>query len=187
MIEELRETKIPGCFEIKPKIFKDHRGAFVKTYHENVFHEHNLNRSYKEEFYSISNRGVFRGLHFQMPPKAVAKLVYCVVGNVSDIVLDLRRGSPTYGQIDIIELSEKKGNLLYIPEGLAHGFFVNSDKAIMLYKVSEIYYPELDTGILYSSVDLPFDGDAIVISNRDLSFPKIDDFHTPFVYDARKP
>ncbi len=143
----LKNSKIPGCFEITPQIFKDERGMFVKTFHKDVFKEHGLETGFVEEYYSFSCKGVLRGLHFQLPPKDHVKLVYCVSGEVLDAVVDLRVGSPTYGQFELFEVSAEKANMIYIPKGLAHGFYVESENAIMMYKVTTVYSPDHDTGL----------------------------------------
>ena len=119
---EIVPTEIPGCYEVQPKVFKDKRGAFVKTFHAGDFHSYGLCADWTEQYYSRSKRGVLRGLHFQLPPHDHAKLVYCVAGSVLDVAFDLRIGSPTYGKAVMLELSAKKGNMIYLPKGLAHGF-----------------------------------------------------------------
>ncbi len=179
---ELRETKIAGCYELTPKIFTDIRGKFVKTFHTEIFQDYGLETQFAEEYYSCSTRNVLRGLHFQTPPKAHTKLVYCVLGDVTDVVVDLRVGSPTYGKFETFELSAEKANLVYVPHGLAHGFYVTSETAIMMYKVSTVYAPDCDFGILWNSVDIPWMSEQPIISQRDREFIKFADFDSPFVY-----
>lgn len=125
---DFRQTTIPGCYEIIPRILRDERGVFVKVFHEGVFEEHGLTTDWREEYYSISHRGVLRGLHFQLPPHDHDKLVYCTAGAVLDAVVDLRKGSQTYGSHVLQELSAEMGNMLYIPRSLAHDFYVTSNK-----------------------------------------------------------
>lgn len=177
-----QQTIIPGCLEIVPLCFQDERGRFVKTYHEQTFELHGCCIDWKEEFYSVSRRGVLRGLHFQLPPHQHDKLVYCTAGTVLDAVVDLRKGSPTYGDHIMIELSAEKGNMLYIPRGLAHGFYVTSESATMVYKVSSAYAPDHDSGILWSSAAIPWPDAKPQISQRDAGFSALENFLSPFVF-----
>lgn len=182
MIHHINSTPIPGCFEIFPKVFKDARGLFVKTFHKEIFLEHGLETEWAEEYYSISFKGVLRGLHFQLPPHDHNKLVYCPVGKVMDVVVDLRQGSPAFGQHAAFFLDAEQCNMIYIPKGLAHGFYTLTDTSIMMYKVSRVYAPEHDTGILWSSVGIAWPDHAPVMSERDKKFPAFCDFVTPFLY-----
>jgi len=179
---DIKQTKILGCFEILPKIFRDERGFFVKTFHQDVFKKNGLETNFSEEYYSFSYKRVLRGLHFQLPPMDHAKLVYCILGKVFDAVVDLRIGSPTYGKFETFELSSDKANMIYIPKGLAHGFYVLSENAIMMYKVTTIYSPEHDTGILWNSVGIPWPDEKPIISQRDSQFISFADFKSPFVF-----
>lgn len=179
---KINETSIPGCFELIPNVFKDERGIFIKTFHEDVFAENGLNIHYAEEYYSFSYRGVLRGLHFQTPPFDHFKLVYCSQGEVMDAVVDLRIGSPTYGKYQTFMVSAEKGNMIYIPPGLAHGFLVVSHSAIMMYKVSTVYVKESDTGILWNSIGIPWPEEKPIISVRDSNFLPFSDFKSPFFF-----
>lgn len=182
----IRKTKIPGCFEILTKIIKDERGFFIKTFHQDVFVDNGLETHFAEEYYSYSHKGVLRGLHFQLPPFDHVKLVYCISGKVLDVVVDLRIGSPTYGDFEIFELSQERANMIYIPKGLAHGFYVLSDSSIMMYKVSTIYSPEHDTGILWNSIDIPWPDENPIISERDSKFVSFAEFKSPFIFEDVK-
>ncbi len=176
----LKEIKIPGCYEIAPKVIEDDRGIFIKTYHQEAFRTINLCTDWQEEYYSVSRHGVLRGLHFQTPPQDHNKLVYCSEGNIVDAVLDLRQGSPTFGRHFLVELCAEKRNMLYIPKGLAHGFYVTSDRATMHYKVSSLYAPKHDMGIRWDSAGISWPDRNPSISPRDLSFPLLKDFKSPF-------
>ena len=178
----IEKTSIPGCFELFPSVLKDERGHFVKTFHHDVFAGHGLATNYAEEYYTYSHRGVLRGLHFQVPPREHVKLVTCVVGTVVDAVVDLRVGSPMYGRHLTFELSAEKANMLYLPAGLAHGFYVQSANALLLYKVTSVYAPEQDAGLLWNSAGIPWPSDSPIISKRDGTFPRLVDFQSPFVY-----
>ncbi len=181
---ELVPTSIPGCTEIRPRIHRDARGRFVKVFHRQAFAAVGLNTEYPEEFYSVSHRGVIRGLHFQSPPMDHIKLVYCVAGEIQDVVLDLRRGSPTYGRHVPIKLSAQIGNMVYIPQGLAHGFCTLSETATMVYKVSNGYSPTHDCGVLWNSAGIPWAAIEPVLSERDRAHPSLETFQSPFSYEA---
>lgn len=179
----LKKSKIAGCFELQPKVFEDARGRFVKVFHEQAFAAQGLQTDFAEEYYSVSYKNVIRGMHFQLPPMDHVKMVYCVEGKVMDAVIDLRIGSPTYGQYEVFELSAAKANCIYIPKGMAHGFCALSEQAIMVYKVSTIYSPAHDAGILWNSVGIPWQQPEAILSVRDESFPGLDQFVSPFIYE----
>lgn len=185
----IEPTAIPGCFQLVPDIRADERGSFVKTFREDLFREHGMATSFAEEYYSLSKRNVVRGLHFQLPPHDHAKLVYCVQGAVLDAALDLRRGSPTYGQHVTFELSAENGHMLYLPAGLAHGFCTLGEQAVMMYKVTSAYAPQHDSGIRWDSAGIAWPDDvqrAPLLSARDQGFATLAEFDSPFVYEAGK-
>ncbi len=184
----LVETQIPGCYEIFPLMRKDERGHFVKTFHQDTFIHYGLETQYAEEYYSYSQQNVLRGLHFQLPPQDHTKLVYCVSGEVMDAVVDLRIGSPTYGKFETFNVNAEKANIIYIPAGLAHGFYVISKSAILMYKVTTIYSPKYDSGIRWNSVGIPWPEKAPLLSKRDRDFDLFDNFKSPFLFrnDLRK-
>lgn len=177
---EKKETKLKGCFKLSPTIHNDIRGSFIKTFHEDIFQKYELPLVYKEEYYSISHKGVLRGLHFQVPPADQEKIVYCPFGEVIDVVVDLRKNSHTYGQYEIFRLTPENGNMLYIPKGMAHGFYVLSDLAVMMYKATSKYLAAYDSGILWNSVKIPWPDINPIMSNRDRSFLKFSEFTSPF-------
>ncbi|UOF88815.1 dTDP-4-dehydrorhamnose 3,5-epimerase [Fodinisporobacter ferrooxydans] len=181
---QLHKTRIPGCFTIQPLLFKDERGVFVKTFRSDVFAENHLETHFPEQYYSISRQGVLRGLHFQIPPREHTKLVYCVSGKVMDVIVDLRRGSPAFGNFEVFELSAEEGNMIYIPPGLAHGFYVTSERAILVYNVSSLYSPEHDCGIHWRSIDLPWPNQNPILSERDGAFPHVSNFSSPFSFEG---
>ncbi len=178
----LAESKIPGCYEVLCRRTEDKRGCFVKTFHEPAFQDGNLHTKFTEEYYSISRKYVIRGLHFQEPPYDHVKLVYCTSGTVMDVVVDLRKGSPTYGEHAVFELSRERCNMVYIPKGMAHGFCVLSDEATMLYKVSTVYAPDYDSGILWDSIGVEWPVDTPIVSDRDLGLQRFDEFSSPFLF-----
>jgi dTDP-4-dehydrorhamnose 3,5-epimerase len=179
---ELQHSGIPDCFQVQPRIFSDDRGRFVKVFHKEDFSALGLVTDFDEEYYSSSHFGVIRGLHFQSPPVDHVKLIYCVQGEVFDVVLDLRVGSPTYGKTSTFTLGAELGNYLYVPKGLAHGFCVTSEKATLVYKVSSIHSPQHDTGILWNSANIDWPTNTPQLSDRDMSLPRFEEFVSPFVY-----
>ncbi|MCF2584141.1 dTDP-4-dehydrorhamnose 3,5-epimerase [Mitsuokella multacida] len=182
LIQKL-ETTIPGCYELQPIIHKDARGCFVKFFHQTTFLEIGLPTDYKEEYYSISTKGVVRGLHFQIPPYDQDKIVFCPEGKVMDVAVDIRAGSPTYGKYYSFILDSNKGNMAFLPKGLAHGFCVLSESALMLYKVTSEYAPMYDMGILWNSAGIPWPVKKPILSRRDQDFVTLSQFESPFYYE----
>lgn len=179
---ELRESNIPGCYEVRPHIHCDQRGSLVKTFHAPTFQKLGLCTDFVEEYYSVSAKNVVRGMHFQAPPDDHVKLVYCTFGNVMDAVVDLRNGSPTYGQSAIFELSAEQANMVYIPQGLAHGFCALSEQTTMMYKVTTVYTPQSDRGIRWDSIGLNWPVISPIISSRDQNFMPFKEFRSPFEF-----
>lgn len=179
---KITKTDLRGLYIIKPKIFKDERGMFVKVFQEQVFKELGLLSNFKETFYSISKKNVIRGMHFQIPPFDHAKLVYVVEGKILDVILDIRKNSPTYGRCISLELSGRNKKAIYIPSGFAHGFIVKTDSAIVVYMQTTIYSPEYDKGIRWDSFGIDWGIKNPIISERDGNFPSLDRFKSPFVY-----
>ena len=177
-----KTVSLPGCFEIQPEIYRDDRGLFVKTFHVKFFEKNALQTIWSEEYYTVSKLGVLRGLHFQLPPHDHEKLIFCISGKVLDVVVDLRKGAPTFGEYVKIDLSAEKGNMIYIPKGMAHGFFCFSKEAILVYKVSSVYAPEFDSGIRWDSVGIDWPTDKPLISERDRGLTKFNEFVSPFTY-----
>ena len=164
---EVIKTPIDGCFELQPRIFKDDRGKLIKTFHQEMFKSNDLETDFKEEYYSVSNQKVLRGLHFQLPPHDHIKCVTCIDGKIYDVVVDLRKNSTTYKQYFSLELDSEKGNMLYIPKGLAHGFYVLSKKAIFLNRTSTVYAPESDAGIHWNSCGIIWPDKNPIVSEKD--------------------
>lgn len=161
---------------IKNQHFSDFRGEFIKIYN-NYF---NLNTDFKEQYYSISNKGVIRGMHFQLPPYDHIKLVSLIKGRAKDIILDLRKFSNTYGNFISVELSENSKDSIYIPSGFAHGFEALESGTIMLYNVSTVYNSEYDEGILWDSFGVNWNTSTPILSNRDKSFIEFKNFKSSF-------
>jgi dTDP-4-dehydrorhamnose 3,5-epimerase len=179
---ELVPLSISGCYEIRPRVFADERGTFVKTFHRDTFVKWGLAGEFAEQFYSTSRRGVLRGLHFQMPPCEQAKLVTCVCGQVLDAAVDLRKDSPTYGQHVMLELDAHKGNAVYLPVGMAHGFYTLSETATVLYNTTTVHSPAQDSGIRWDSAGIAWPTTNPIVSARDSQFTRLDEFRTVFEY-----
>lgn len=168
-------TNLPGLFVIEPKVFADERGYFFESYHEGKLREQGIDVRFVQDNQSKSSYGVIRGLHYQLTPHAQTKLVRVLEGSIYDIAVDIRKGSPTYGQWFGIELSSENKNQLFIPQGFAHGFSVLSDIAVVLYKCDNLYNPASEGGILYNDPELAIDwkipaGKAI-LSPKDIALP----------------
>ena len=180
------KTDIEGVVIIEPRVFSDARGYFFESYNKEVFDREVGRVDFVQDNESRSTRGVMRGLHFQRPPYAQAKLVRCVRGAVVDVAVDLRKGSPTYGRHVAVELTEENHRQFFIPRGFAHGFAVLSDVAVFQYKCDNYYHPEADGGISIVDPSLGIDwrmaiGEAI-LSDKDRRHPRLEEFETPFTF-----
>jgi dTDP-4-dehydrorhamnose 3,5-epimerase len=154
---QIQRLAIPELILIEAQIFGDDRGFFIETYKRSDFAAHGIHDAFVQCNRSHSARGVLRGLHYQKHPRAQAKLVVALQGEVFDVAVDIRRGSPTYGRWVGELLSAQNGRMLYVPVGFAHGFCVLSDKADVLYMVTDEYAPECDRGILWNDPDIGID------------------------------
>ena len=177
---QLTEAKLPGCYVLQFPAFRDQRGTFVKTMQRSVFAEHGLEAEFHEVFYTVSGKDVLRGMHVQLPPHGHAKLVYCTAGAVCDMALDLRVGSPTFGRHEVHELSGLAQNAIYLPRGMAHGFYVREEPAVVVYHVTTEHDPAHDTGVLWNSFGAPWPTADPVISSRDMGFATLAQFESPF-------
>ncbi len=170
---------LPGVRHVKLRQFGDLRGSFVKTYARSVFDANGEPFDLREEFYSFSHKDVIRGMHFQLPPHDHVKLVYCPVGTVLDVLVDLRAG-PGQGRVASVVLSGDEPAILCIPTGIAHGFKSLSDNSLMVYKTSTEHAPSHDTGIRWDSIGFDWSVDAPIVSARDAAHVTLADFVSPF-------
>lgn len=184
---EVIKTKIEGIVIIEPRIFKDARGYFYESFSQKEFDEKVMPIRFVQDNESMSTYGVMRGLHFQRPPFTQSKLVRCCRGAILDIAVDIRKGSPTYGQHVAIELTEENHRQLFIPRGFAHGFAVLSDVAVLQYKCDNFYAPQADAGIQLRDKDLGIDWkiptENAILSEKDIKHPYLKDFDSPFDYN----
>ncbi len=186
---EVIKTAIDGVLIIEPKVFRDARGYFFESFSQREFDEkvppilgHTIN--FVQDNESMSSYGVMRGLHFQRPPYSQSKLVRCVKGAVLDVAVDIRKGSPTYGQHVAVELTEINHRQFFVPRGFAHGFAVHSETAVFQYKCDEFYHPEVDGGISILDTSLGIDWriptDKTLLSEKDIKHDLLKDFDSPF-------
>ena len=187
---EIIATSISGVYIIEPKVFKDSRGYFFESFSQREFDAKvssllGQEIRFVQDNESMSSYGVMRGLHFQRPPFTQSKLVRCVRGSVLDVAVDIRKGSPTYGQHVAVELTEDNHRQFFIPKGFAHGFAVLSETAVFQYKCDEFYHPEADWGISILDESLRIDwripADKAILSDKDLKHPRLAEFESPFV------
>ena len=182
---EVKPTKIEGVCIIEPKVFKDARGYFFESFSKREFDKAIGKVDFVQDNESCSTKGVLRGLHFQKPPFSQAKLVRCVSGKVRDVAVDLRKGSPTYGEYVAVELSEENHLQFFIPKGFAHGFEVLSDVAVFQYKCDEYYHPEAEGGLNPFDENIAIDWTTLkeeaLLSDKDMKHPRFKDFETPFI------
>lgn len=187
---EVIKTAIEGVVIIEPSLFTDVRGYFFESFSQKEFDEKVRSVQFVQDNESCSSYGVMRGLHFQRPPFTQAKLVRCVRGAVLDVAVDIRRGSPTYGQHVAVELTEENHRQFFIPQGFAHGFAVLSDVAVFQYKCDNFYHPEADGGISILDGNLGIDWCIptchAILSDKDTKHPLLCDFDTPFDYESFK-
>ena len=187
MTLKVTEQSLPGVMLIEPAVFEDDRGFFMETYHMSKYGEAGLDQQFVQENHSHSRRYTLRGLHYQLKHPQ-GKLVYVIAGEILDIAVDIRRGSPTFGQWTGTLLSEKNRHQLFVPEGFAHGFCVLSENADVMYKCTDLYTPGDEYGILWSdpTIDIVWPIENPILSKKDARNPVLNDVpegHLP-LYEA---
>ena len=183
---QIEETTLPGVLVLTPKRFGDARGFFSESWNRRTLAEHGITRDFVQDNHSLSAAaGTIRGLHFQAPPHAQAKLVRCGRGALFDVAVDIRRGSPTYGQWIGLELSFENGRQLLIPEGFAHGFVTRQPDTEICYKCTDYYAPDCDGALRRDSCGIAWglSGDP-VLSDKDAAAPPLAAFDSPFVWEG---
>lgn len=170
---------LPGAWVIELDRLADERGFFQKTYLKKTFLDMGISFDCAEEYFSVSQKNVVRGMHFQTPPFDHGKFVYCPAGSVLDVLLDIRSG-PSYGKTASIELRATESLALYIPSGIAHGFKALENQTMMIYKTSTAYAPENDAGIAWDSFGFGWGVAVPTVSKRDQEHPSFGQFNTPF-------
>jgi dTDP-4-dehydrorhamnose 3,5-epimerase len=181
------KTEFPGLIIVEPTVFKDSRGYFFESYNENEFKKEGIDIKFVQDNQSKSSYGVIRGLHYQLAPYAQTKLIRVLSGTILDVVVDIRKGSPTYAEVFSLELSADNNKQLLIPKGFAHGFSVLSETAEVLYKCDEFYHKGSEAGILFNDAALNIDwqipADNAIISDKDLVHPSIVNCKNNFVFE----
>ena len=178
----ITKTDIQGLIIIEPQIFKDSRGCFFESWNAKKFKQLGISEAFVQDNQSVSSKGVLRGLHFQNPPYAQAKLVRVIEGSVLDVAVDLRKNSPTYGMYVSVILSEQNNKSFFIPKGFAHGFLSLEDNTVFNYKCSDYYNKESEGSLLWNDEDLKIDWqiDNPLVSEKDLQADLFKNFKTKF-------
>ncbi|MFF2912172.1 dTDP-4-dehydrorhamnose 3,5-epimerase [Paenibacillus sp. NPDC057934] len=184
---KLTKTTLEGVWIIEPAVYGDHRGWFMETYNEDIFSKNGINLKFLQDNHSFSaTKGTLRGLHYQLNPKAQSKLVRCTRGAIYDVAVDIRKGSPTYGKWFGVELSADNKKQLLVSKGFAHGFVTLVEDVEVMYKVDELYSPDLDRGISWSDPEIgiswPIDFKP-VLSAKDELAPSLKEADLNFVLD----
>jgi dTDP-4-dehydrorhamnose 3,5-epimerase len=179
-------SSIPEVLIIDPHVFTDDRGFFMETYKRSEFATVGIPGVFSQCNHSTSSRGILRGLHFQNPPKAQGKLIRAIGGEIYDVAVDIRRGSPSFGRWTAVTLSAKSKRMLYVPAGFAHGFCVISDDAEVEYMTTEEYAPDLEAGIIWSDADLAIEWPIAepILSARDRAWPRFNRVESKFRFDG---
>jgi dTDP-4-dehydrorhamnose 3,5-epimerase len=179
-----KRLQISDVILIEPELFSDNRGFFLETFKESDFLSNGISKKFVQDNFSHSIHGVIRGLHYQNSPKAQAKLITVVKGEIFDVAVDIRKNSPTYGRWVSEILSESNHRSLYIPEGFAHGFCVLSEKADVFYKTSNEYSREHEGGVIWndSTINISWPIEKPIISSRDSRLPLLEDLNNDFTY-----
>jgi dTDP-4-dehydrorhamnose 3,5-epimerase len=183
---EIIETGFKNLSIIKPNIFMDSRGYFYESYNRRILHNLGITSTFVQDNQSESSYGVIRGLHYQINPHAQAKLVRVLHGEIYDVAVDLRAGSPTHGKYYGIVLSSLNNLQLFIPHGFAHGFAVLSPKAVVLYKTDEFYHKESERGIVYNdqalNINWQISPSKVTVSDRDMNLPVFGEHEANFIF-----
>ncbi|HEV8287099.1 MAG TPA: dTDP-4-dehydrorhamnose 3,5-epimerase [Chitinophagaceae bacterium] len=180
------KTEFSGLFVFEPIVYEDSRGYFFESYNEKSFQQQDIDLRFVQDNQSCSSYGVIRGLHYQLKPYAQAKLVRVLSGAILDVVVDIRKNSPTYAKVFSVELSAENKKQLFIPHGFAHGFSVLSEKAEVFYKCDEFYNKECEAGIRYNDTSLNIDwkipNEKIIVSEKDILLPLLADCKNNFEF-----
>lgn len=183
---KIEKTNPENLFVIQPRVFEDHRGYFFESYNEQKFLEHDLSYHFVQDNESLSSYGIIRGLHYQLEPRAQAKLVRVIYGKIFDVAVDLREYSETFGQWHGTELSGENKKQMLIPKGFAHGFSVLSDSAIVFYKCDNFYAPDYERGIHFQdpqiNIDWKINPNQAIVSDKDQALPNFDNADKNFQF-----
>ena len=179
-------TEFPGLMVYEPKVFGDDRGYFFESYNEQLFHAEGIGYRFVQDNQARSSYGVVRGLHFQLAPHAQTKLIRALEGSILDVVVDLRKGSPSYGKVYSIELSAENKKQLLVPKGFAHGYSVLTETAEVMYKCDAFYNKDSEGGVLFNdpalAIDWKIPADKMILSDKDKVYPVFADCRHNFVF-----
>lgn len=179
----VKALDVEGCYLITPTVLMESTCDLIRVFNDTQFNIYGLSTDFKEEYYAIAKPGVVRGMHYQGPPEEHDKLITCIMGEIQDVVIDLRKNSKTYGKYVITELNEFNKDLLYVPMGCAHGYYIKGDKdALVFYKVTKPFNDEFRGGINFDSLNIPweFNKDEVIVEECDKKLSRFEDFETPF-------
>lgn len=186
----IQETQFEGLLVIQPQLFADERGYFYESYNKKVFRRNGILNNFRQDNQALSQYGVLRGLHFQKEPYAQSKLVRAVLGKILDVAVDIRQGSPTFGQAFSIELSSENHLQVLIPKGFAHGYSVLSETALIQYKCDAYYSNKHEGGVRWDDPTLGIDWkipqDKMIVSEKDRVLPLLKDCHSGFIFPKKK-
>lgn len=179
---QVQSSHIEGPLVIQPKVFGDHRGYFTESYNQKDLEKLGITAEFVQDNQSMSKKGILRGMHFQNPPYAQGKLVRVIKGKALDVIVDIRKDSPTYGQHMKVELSEENFTMLWVPPGFAHGFLTLEEDTIFAYKCTDYYVPESEGGLMWNDPDFNIDWgiDDPILSDRDTKHKPFSEFNSPF-------
>ena len=180
---EVQEFHIKGPLLLSPKIFSDDRGYFTETYKKSTFEALGISQNFYQDNQSLSQKNVLRGLHFQSPPHAQGKLVSVITGKVMDVIVDIRKNSPTYGEHLKVMLDAKEMTFFWVPEGFAHGFFTLENNTIFKYKCTNEYHKDSENGLMWNDPKLNIDWGLTenpIMSEKDLVFQSFENFESKF-------
>lgn len=177
---EILDTPLEELKILQTRVFEDNRGVFKKIFSSQEYKQLGLTDELRESYFSVNKKDVIRGMHFQVPPADHIKIVYVLSGAIKDVVLDIRKNSKTYGEVFSLKLSAEDGKFIYIPKGFAHGFVSLEDNTIVHYLQTSCYNAECDCGISYDSIGYDWNLKNPIVSGRDLSHPKFENFKSPF-------
>lgn len=182
---EFSSTRLPGVIEITTRVFPDDRGEFAELFQSSAFRSNGVDISLKQINYSKSKKAVLRGLHYQLSPKSQGKIVHVMSGSGFDVAVDIRKGSPTYGKWVGVTLSAEKKNMLYIPQGFAHGFCSLEDDTVLVYYCTDEYSPDHERGVVWNdpALNITWPLESPILAERDASYPTLEQAENTFVVE----
>ncbi|WP_300382236.1 dTDP-4-dehydrorhamnose 3,5-epimerase family protein [Clostridium sp.] len=177
-----KKLEIEGSYLVTPSVDMKNTCDLIKVFSDSQFNIYGLSTEFKEEYYAIAKPGVIRGMHFQLPPEEQDKIITCILGEIQDVIIDLRKDSKTYGKYSSVKLDQYNKNMIYVPKGCAHGYYIKGNKeALIYYKVTKPFIKELKGGISYKSLNINWDfKNEVEIEEEDNELPSFEDFNSPF-------